>query len=150
MTDQQSFDDKLKEIVYDLQIAAQNDHHNWEPDELESALNTEASNAITQIKQAFADDIGEMLEVQGTSGNWDYDPYMHGMYNGMEFCHSLIKGVGPKYKDAPDEWLTSTPAMTGQEWYTAFEKELPDGFSDIKDAVDQIMKAAKKAAGLDG
>lgn len=46
----------------------------------------------------------EMLELQGSSGNWDYDPYMHGMYNGMEFTQSLFEGREPVFRDAPKKW----------------------------------------------
>jgi hypothetical protein len=47
----------------------------------------------------------EMLDVQGNNGNWNYDPYMLGMYNGMEFMMALAEGRDPVYKNAPDEWL---------------------------------------------
>ena len=45
-----------------------------------------------------------ILENQGQSGNWDYDEYMHGMYNGMEFILSCIEGREFNYKDAPSVW----------------------------------------------
>lgn len=47
----------------------------------------------------------EMLDVQGANGNWDYDPYMHGLYNGMEFMLSLIEDREPAFRDAPEVWL---------------------------------------------
>lgn len=47
----------------------------------------------------------EMLSVQGDSGNWNYDPYMHGMYNGMEYMLSLIENREPIFKSAPGKWL---------------------------------------------
>ncbi len=34
--------------------------------------------------------LNEVKKVQGVSGNWDYDPYMHGMYNGMELCIAIL------------------------------------------------------------
>jgi len=46
----------------------------------------------------------EMLRVQGYDGNWDYDPYMHGMYNGMEFMLSMIEDRPPVFRDAPKKW----------------------------------------------
>ena len=45
-----------------------------------------------------------MLEVQGWPGNWDYDPYMHGMYNGMEYILSSLEGREPQFKTAPEVW----------------------------------------------
>ena len=47
----------------------------------------------------------EMLEIQGSDGNWNYSSSMHGMYNGMELMMALAEGREPVYKDAPDQWL---------------------------------------------
>lgn len=82
-----SLDQQLREILED-----------WYP-------GTMYEDVIPKIKKLYADEIGKMLEVQGVNGTWNYDSYMHGMYNGMEFCHSIIKGTEPKYREAPDKWL---------------------------------------------
>lgn len=47
----------------------------------------------------------KLLEVQGQSGNWNYDPYMHGMFNGMELMVATAEGREPVFKEAPDVWL---------------------------------------------
>lgn len=47
----------------------------------------------------------EMVKVQGRNGNFDYDPYFHGMYNGMEFMLAIIEDREPVYKSAPAQWL---------------------------------------------
>ena len=49
--------------------------------------------------------VNDLLRVQGIDGNWNYDPYMQGMYNGMEVVISLLEDREPVFKDAPDEWL---------------------------------------------
>jgi len=64
---------------------------------------------IRQARQEIADEIGKMQEIQGVDGTWNYDSYMHGMYNGMEFCHALVKNVEPKYREAPKQWLADIP-----------------------------------------
>jgi hypothetical protein len=51
----------------------------------------------------------EMVEVQGQEGNWNYDPYMHGMYNGMELMLAMVEGREPAYKEAPTVWLADMP-----------------------------------------
>ncbi|MED4411028.1 hypothetical protein [Bacillus licheniformis] len=43
----------------------------------------------------------EMVKIQGADGNWDYDEYMRGMYNGMELMLSVIENREPVYKEAP-------------------------------------------------
>jgi hypothetical protein len=54
--------------------------------------------------------VNQMLEVQGKDGNWNYDPYMHGMYNGMEFVASILEDREPNYRDAPERWISETPS----------------------------------------
>ena len=48
----------------------------------------------------------EMLAVQGNAGNWDYDAYMHGLYNGMEFMLSIMEEREPEFRKAPKQWLS--------------------------------------------
>ncbi|MEC1351682.1 hypothetical protein [Bacillus licheniformis] len=43
----------------------------------------------------------EMVKIQGSDGNWNYDEYMRGMYNGMELMLSVIENREPVYKEAP-------------------------------------------------
>lgn len=47
----------------------------------------------------------DMTEVQCMDGNWNHDPYMHGMANGMIFALSIFEGGNPEYLDAPEVWL---------------------------------------------
>ena len=50
----------------------------------------------------------EMLKVQGVNGNWNSDPYMHGMYNGMEYALSIFENREPLYRNAPEKWLADS------------------------------------------
>lgn len=52
----------------------------------------------------------EMKDVQCSDGNWNYDPYMHGMANGMIFAVSLFDDKEPEYLEAPERWLKDLPA----------------------------------------
>jgi hypothetical protein len=49
--------------------------------------------------------INDLLRVQGINGNWNYDPYMQGMYNGMEVVIAILEDREPVFKSAPDKWL---------------------------------------------
>ena len=51
------------------------------------------------------DRLQEMIDVQCSDGNWNYDPYMHGMANGMIFAKSMFADEAPEYLEAPKEWL---------------------------------------------
>lgn len=66
------------------------------------------NNELTRIKN--------LLAIQGSQGNWNYDPYMHGMYNGMELCVAILEDREPVYKTAPKEWLSDKRAK-----YSEFE-----------------------------
>lgn len=47
----------------------------------------------------------ELIETQCSEGNYDYDPYMHGMANGMICAESVITETEPQYMAAPEKWL---------------------------------------------
>ena len=47
----------------------------------------------------------KLLVVQCASGNWDCNPYMHGMANGMILSLSLFDDKRPEYLNPPEVWL---------------------------------------------
>ena len=51
----------------------------------------------------------DMKNVQCSDGNWNYDPYMQGMANGMIFSLSLFEAGVPQYLEAPETWLRDMP-----------------------------------------
>jgi hypothetical protein len=53
-------------------------------------------------------DLKNVHKIQGSHGNWDYDPYMHGMFNGLELALAIVEGREPKYKSAPAHWLSES------------------------------------------
>ena len=50
------------------------------------------------------DDMEDVIEIQAAAGNWDADPYMHGMLNGMILMHAMAAGKRPEFKTAPRYW----------------------------------------------
>jgi hypothetical protein len=51
------------------------------------------ANKLKQLKEVHA--------VQGQPGTWDYDPYMQGMYNGLELALAIMEDREPQYRDLP-------------------------------------------------
>lgn len=51
------------------------------------------------------EEMRELLNVQALNGNWDYNQYMQGMYNGMELMLAIAEGREPVYKGEPEQWL---------------------------------------------
>lgn len=64
---------------------------------------------ITKANNDRLEQLRQLTDVQCDDGNWNYDPYMHGMANGMIFSQSVMEGCEPKYKDSPDTWLADKP-----------------------------------------
>jgi hypothetical protein len=46
------------------------------------------------------------LKIACSPGNYDFDPYLHGMANGLILVDSLIHEKEPKFLDAPEKWLS--------------------------------------------
>ncbi len=57
-------------------------------------------------------DLRNMVEVQGRDGTWNYDPYMQGLYNGLEFALSIMEKREPQFREAPNQWLADTRLKT--------------------------------------
>jgi hypothetical protein len=54
----------------------------------------------------------EMLDIQGQSGTWNCNPYMHGMYNGMAYMLAMVDGTEPCFRRAPVKWLDKPAEMS--------------------------------------
>lgn len=54
--------------------------------------------------------LGDVLKIQGAHGNWDYDGYMLGMFNGLELAASIMEGRTPEFRKKPEDgWLRDKP-----------------------------------------
>jgi len=42
-----------------------------------------------------------LVDIQGANGNWNFDPYMVGMFNGMELMMSMVEKREPCYRAIP-------------------------------------------------
>lgn len=49
----------------------------------------------------------EMLDIQGQKGNYDYDEYMLGLYNGMEYIIALFETREPNFINGKDVEFTN-------------------------------------------
>lgn len=45
-----------------------------------------------------AADLKEVVHIQGQDGNWNFDPYMCGMFNGMELMLAIIENRDPVFR----------------------------------------------------
>lgn len=61
------------------------------------------------ISKEVMDSVKELLKVQKSEGNWNYDEYMHGMANGMILILAVLEGKETQFLDAPITWLKDYP-----------------------------------------
>lgn len=74
----------------------------------------------------------EMLDIQGQKGNYDYDEYMLGLYNGMEYIIALFETREPNYISGKDVEFTNN--RTKQKEFIKYledEKDRLSGTCDI-------------------
>lgn len=57
------------------------------------------------------EDLNDLVELQSSDGNWNYDPYMHGLTNGLILSQAIVENAEPRYKEAPPTWLRDKQAQ---------------------------------------
>lgn len=63
----------------------------------------------------------EQVKIQCSAGNWNFNPYMHGMANGLICALATMEDKEPEYLNPPEIWICDIP-----------QTELPMGVSDDK------------------
>jgi len=95
---------------------------------------------VGEVLNAFDD----LLKVQCSSGNWNYEPYMHGMANGMILMRSVVSGEDAKFLEAPDHWLKDLPnhLEVGREAANHYKAGFRKGIALTKDLVHVAQQLA--------
>lgn len=71
----------------------------------------------------------EMLDIQGQKGNYDYDEYMLGLYNGMEHIIALFETREPNYTSGKDVEFTNNETQQ-KEFIKYLEDESKEIYRD--------------------
>jgi hypothetical protein len=58
-----------------------------------------------RLNDKTVEQLHDFVEIQGETGNWDYDEYMHGMYNGMELMLATIENREPNFRNRPAKFI---------------------------------------------
>jgi hypothetical protein len=56
--------------------------------------------------------VKEVHKIQAWHGNWNYSPYMRGLFNGLELALAIMEDRKPSYKNGPippDRYLCDLP-----------------------------------------
>jgi hypothetical protein len=90
----------------------------------ETGHHTEPAEPTTQVSiQEVLDEFEDLVGIACSDGNWNYDPYLRGMANGMLLMRSVLSGEEPKYLDAPAAWLSDHPSSGPAMEYQAGFRE---------------------------
>lgn len=78
-----------------------------EPSESEGAVDT----AIRLLKKKNLEHLEDVIKIQCSKGNWDYDPYMMGLANGLLMARHLVTGREGEvpFKSSPKKWGKDKP-----------------------------------------
>lgn len=49
-------------------------------------------------------DVKDLVDIAAAPGNYDFDPYMHGLANGLILVHAMLKGEEPVFLNPPERW----------------------------------------------
>ena len=86
----------------------------------------------------------EMLDIQRQKGNYDYDEYMLGLYNGMEYIIALFETREPNYISGKDVKFTNN--KTQQKEFINF---LEDNYKETQDIwYIKILQKYKSIIGI--
>ena len=91
----------MSELLKSLKNAIEHINHESYNDALSSL--TEAIEVYTKQVRSTQD----IVNTQCNDGNWNYDPYMHGLANGMIIVQSMFTDNPSEFLEAPEIWLES-------------------------------------------
>lgn len=92
----------------------------------------------------------EMLDIQGQKGNYDYDEYMLGVYNGMEYIIALFETREPNFISGKDVEFTNN--RTQQKEFIKYleekEKQFDGADPRLAGACSGILQKYKEITGV--
>lgn len=92
--------------------------------EIDYSKNPIYTRAVDDTRHKILNDLEDLLKIQCSNGNWNYDPYMMGLANGMILVKSLITKEEPKYFNAPKRWLKDYPTFWTRLKWKLFPKSM--------------------------
>mgnify|MGYP001569342536 CR=1 FL=1 len=64
---------------------------------------------MNKTRESIVAELQEFIDVSCKDGNYNCNPYLHGMANGLIFAKSVVDGGEPKYMETPKTWLGDKP-----------------------------------------
>lgn len=138
---------KYENAVVDYEITM------FEKEQLNSLVNS-CQEEIRQLKKQLEEwkhhleCSKEMLDIQGQKGNYDFDEYMLGLYNGMEYIIALFETREPNFISGKDVEFTNN--KTQQKEFIKYLENMLDDENDIFSVVrvKDVLQKYKKIIGV--
>ena len=74
--------------------------------------------AVDDTRHKIMKGLQDVISIQAQKGNWDYDPYMMGLLNGLIMAKSICTGKEPEFYSAPKRWGKDYPLFwTRVKWW---------------------------------
>lgn len=97
---------------------------NDEPrDDVECECGARADRMPVPTMEEYVGQLEDLVKVQCTDGNWDFDSYHLGLANGLILALAVAKDEDPQFLSAPTRWLEDKrkgmPFVALGEWSSA-------------------------------
>jgi hypothetical protein len=79
--------------------------------------------------------VDQAVDEVGQDGNWDWDPYMLGLYNGLVYAQALLDNKEPIYRDRPETGFKCNDATISKQLEEAVRTDI-------------LVEAEKKSEGF--
>jgi len=94
--------------------------------------------------------VRDQLEIQGRDGNWNYDQYMAGMYNGLECALATLEDREPEYRKLPTpeakmldlSGLERLGFVEDSTWYNCIQPKEDGDYVRYSDLTDKLLPPA--------
>lgn len=112
---------------------------NYHPDDAAKIFWKALGNYAPKSNDTAVESLENMVAIQCSDGNWDYNEYMYGMANGMVLALATLKGEDPIYFDRPKEWLEDKckNATVNSVSELAWQDAIDYLAEDLRKAVDE-------------
>lgn len=92
--------------------------------EIDHSKNPIYTRAVDDTRHKIMDSLEDVIKIQCSNGNWNYDPYMMGLANGLIMARSLIDGNEPVFLNTPKKWLKDYPSLFTKIKWKLFPKSM--------------------------
>lgn len=95
--------------------------------------------------------IENLINIQKGDGNWNYDPYMLGLANGLILAQACLLDQNPEYIQEPEQYLrnvevtdVATTHRAVDDFKVASHARMTEKVSDVVSAIPELAQELRK------